>query len=305
MDEFARIATLLRPLATSPEALNLEDDAAWLQPPAGHTLIATKDALVAGVHFIGDEDPADVARKALRVNLSDLAAMGSDPYGYLLATQLPADLPTEWLARFAEGLRADQAEFSLRLFGGDSVSTSGPIALSVTMLGLLPPGISPLRRSGAKVGDVLCVSGTLGLGALGLCAIREGLAAPYMRTRYLCPEPRLALGRALRGVASAAMDISDGLVQDAGHLARASGVGIAIDAALLPLSTSGDFSDEACLRAALCGGDDYELLFTLPPDAALPQGVTKIGRVIHGVEVSLLHSPWEVAELQGWNHYET
>ncbi len=303
MDEFQRIHTLLRPLA-GPEGLGLEDDAAWLQPPTGHTLIATKDALVAGVHFLGTEDPALIARKTLRVNLSDLAAMGATPYGYLLATLLPRDLPDAWLARFAEGLAADQQTYGCKLFGGDSVSTPGPMAFSVTMLGLLEKGTQPLRRSGALPGDALCVSGILGQAALGLEDARAGRATP-LAERYHLPQPRIALGQWLVGRAHAAMDISDGLLQDAGHMANASGVTLEIDASLLPLERQ----DEAALRAALGGGDDYELLFALPEatlaaiQTAPHMPVTRIGRVLAGKsEVRLLHAPVGIDVAGGWKH---
>lgn len=310
MDEFQRIGTLFRPLA-APEALNLEDDAAWLQPPAGHTLVATKDALVAGVHFVGDEDPALIARKCLRVNLSDIAAMGARPYGYLLANQLPREVTDEWLARFAEGLQADQAEFDLKLFGGDSVSTPGPMAFSVTMLGLLPAGANPLRRNGARVNDAVCVSGTLGQAALGLRCVRERVHNQSLIARYHLPQPRVPLGILLRGVAHAAMDVSDGLLQDAGHMARASGLRIEIDARDVPCDTSGAFGTEDALRAALGGGDDYELLFTLPADAlgalrvaAEHQGIriTRIGTAVTGQGVDLFHSPISPESVTGWMH---
>jgi thiamine-monophosphate kinase len=316
MDEFDRIATIFRPLTQhAPEALELRDDAAWLQPPAGHTLIATADALVAGVHFLGTEAPALIAQKALRVNLSDLAAMGAAPYGFLLTTQLPADLPVAWLEGFAQGLRADMAEFGVKLFGGDSTRTTGPLTLSVTMLGLLPAGVAPLRRNGARVGDAVLVTGSLGAAALGLHALRGGIDAPALVARYHLPQPRLNAVYVLRGRASAALDISDGLLQDAGHIARESGVKLVIDASALPLAdTPPEYTMQQRYDAALAGGDDYELLVTTP--IAHVAEITKqlqsvgiscaqVGVVEAGQGVTCLHLPDGVVMPQatGWQHF--
>ena len=311
MDEFARIHQILKPLTTgTSEALGLQDDAAWLTPPAGHTLIAAADALVAGVHFLGTEDPALIARKALRVNLSDLAAMGSMPYGYLLTTQLPKDLPESWLSRFAEGLAEDQVAFGFRLFGGDSTSTPGPIALSVTALGLLAEGQKPLRRNNAQPGDLIAVSGVLGAGALGLKQMRHGIS-DGLSERYLLPEPRIMLGQALHDIATACMDVSDGLMQDAAHIARASRMSLEIDASTLPLPESDAFTWSEKQLAALTGGDDYELLFTLPQGkletlrSKTKTLFTVIGRVQSGEGVSLQHAPPDFNLAQtGWRHFE-
>lgn len=315
MDEFDRIARIFRPLAANaPEALELRDDAAWLQPPAGHTLVASADALVSGVHFLGTEPPARIAQKALRVNLSDLAAMGATPYGYLLTTQLPAEHSPAWLEDFAHGLRADQEHFGLKLFGGDSTRTHGALSLSVTILGLLPEGVLPLRRNGAKAGDVVCVTGVLGAAALGLRSLQHGLPASFLTERYHVPEPRVQAGELLRGLATACMDISDGLLQDAGHLARESGVRIVLDAQALPLPDAPEYYPQLRYDAALSGGDDYELLFTLPPAQvadmchalqAVNVPCSIIGQVVAGQGVVCEQLPEGISlpPASGWQHF--
>jgi thiamine-monophosphate kinase len=175
VDEFDQIERLFRPLtAGAPEALDLLDDAAVLSPPSGMDMVLTKDAMVAGVHFLPDDPPELVARKLLRVNLSDLAAMGADPYGYLLAVAWTPDSGWEVRRRFADGLRHDQVLFGLRLLGGDTVSTPGPLTLSATLIGFAPAG-QAVKRSGAAPGDTVLVSGTIGDGLLGLSAAQGGL----------------------------------------------------------------------------------------------------------------------------------
>ena len=268
LGEFEFIAQRLRPLAAGTAgALDLEDDAALLDPPAGMTLVLTKDAMVAGVHFLEDDPPAQIAQKLLRVNLSDLAAMGAAPLGYLLALARAKETPESWLADFCQGLAADQAEFGIGLLGGDTVSTPGPLTLSLTAIGQVPKG-QALRRSGAKAGDDLWVSGTLGDGALGLLVLQGQLDPPpaaraFLIERYRLPQPRLALGQALRGLAYAALDVSDGLLADLGHILETSGVGAELWADRLPLSPAARNLPGA-RDAALAGGDDYELLFTAP-----------------------------------------
>ena len=229
LGEFDLIERLLRPLTRGyPGALNLTDDAALVRVPAGRELVVAKDAMVADVHFLADDPPDLVGGKLLRVNLSDLAAMGADPLGYLLVIARSPDVTDEWLQSFASGLLADQNRFGCHLLGGDTVSTPGPLTLSLTILGTVPEG-SALLRSGAKAGDDVWVSGCLGDAALGLRVLR-GLAvtedeALALVDRYRTPRPRLALGTALRGIASAAIDVSDGLVADLGHILETSGVG--------------------------------------------------------------------------------
>jgi thiamine-monophosphate kinase len=317
LGEFDLIDRLLKPLAAGyPGALGLADDAALVRVPVGEDLVVAKDAIVAGVHFLED-DPAElVAGKLLRTNLSDLAAMGATPLGYLTALARPPGLPEDWLRRFARGLAADQARFCCHLLGGDTVSTPGPLVLSLTILGTVPEDRA-LRRSGARPGDRVWVSGTLGDAALGLRALR-GLALPEEETlqltdRYRTPQPRLELGRALLGLATAAMDVSDGLVADLGHIAAASGVAAVVEADALPLSAAGRGVPGA-REAALVGGDDYELLFTAPVDAddrlrglsgELRLPLTPIGRVEAGSGVRVLDAAGAELRLEqlGWRHF--
>jgi thiamine-monophosphate kinase len=314
LGEFGLIERLLRPLAAGfPGALGLADDAALVRVPAGRELVVAKDAIVAGVHFLEDDPPELVAGKLLRVNLSDLAAMGAEPLGYLTALARPKSLDDRWLARFAAGLAADQARFGCHLLGGDTVSTPGPLLLSLTILGTVPEGRA-LRRSGARPGDQIWVSGTLGDAALGL-RVLKGLALPDedampLVDRYRTPRPRLELGRALLGLATAAMDVSDGLVADLGHVARASTAAALVEAEALPLSETGRGVPGA-LEAALAGGDDYELLFTAGPaergaieQAARGAGtyVRWLGRVEAGAGVRLVGPGGEPVDLAGFEH---
>jgi thiamine-monophosphate kinase len=312
MQEFELIRKYFRPLA-GPGAFGLGDDAALLKPPAGCELVVTKDVVVEGVHFRAEEVAANVAKKALRVNLSDLAAKGAQPIGYLLGLMLPrAD--DAWLSGFTQGLREDQKTYGITLLGGDTVQTLGPLTISLTAIGYVTEG-NMLRRNGAQAGDVVMVSGMLGDAAIGLQVLqgkRQTADDAYFVDRYRHPQPRLALGQALRGVASACMDISDGLAQDAGHLATQSGVAIWIDQARLPVHPA--------LRAlqnwdAICaGGDDYELLFTVPAEKEkllthIAENakimLTKIGVVEKGEGVKIIDGDGNLLNLSkcGWQHF--
>ena len=303
--EFERIATFFAPLAAGfPGALGLTDDAAILRPAEGYELVVTTDTIVAGVHYVGDESPDLVAQKLLRVNLSDLAAMGARPLAYTLNIALPSTLEDDWLERFSAGLAADQRRFRIALAGGDSVSTPGPVTLTITAFGEAPVGAA-LRRSGARAGDVVYVSGTIGDGALGLKVLRghvPGLAQAHkdaLIERYRCPEPRVACGPRLVGLAHAAIDVSDGLAADLGHITETSGVAAVVEASSVPLSTAAAAAlelDSDLRDAVLGGGDDYELLFTAPPGAAaavaalaseLGLPLTAIGRIESGRGVRL------------------
>lgn len=297
------IARYFRPIATHPGALGLGDDAAFIAPPEGHDLVLKADAIVGGVHFFND-DPADaVARKALRVNLSDLAAKGAKPLGFLLSLALPENVGAQWLAKFAEGLGSDAAAFDCPLFGGDTDRTPGPVTISIAAFGAVPHG-TMVRRKGARPGDSVFVTGTIGDGVLGLRLVRDNSAAKalgingkelsYLIDRYRIPQPRLGLGDALRSHATAAMDVSDGLVGDFAKLCRASGVTAEIEAARIPLSPAARkavSADPALVQKLLTGGDDYEVLCTAPADhgtalvdAAKRVGIalTEIGRVASG-----------------------
>ena len=267
-DEFETIARLLRPLTNGhPAALDLLDDAAVLPARPGYDLVISKDAMVAGVHFL-DNEPLDiVARRLLRTNLSDLAAKAAEPFGYFLAIAWPRDCGWPERQAFAAGLAEDGKTFGLSLLGGDTVSTPGPLTVSATILGWVPAG-RMVRRGGAKPGDRLLVSGTIGDGFLGLKAARGELDDPggYLATRYRLPEPRLQLREALLAHATAAADVSDGLLADGGHIATASGCGVSVTPGSLPLSSAAQAWVAAQpnriegLLTLAAGGDDYEVV---------------------------------------------
>jgi thiamine-monophosphate kinase len=315
--EFEFIARRLRPLATARGALDLTDDAALLDPSPGQQLVLAKDAMVAGVHFLPADPPGQIAQKLVRVNLSDLAAMGAAPLGYLLALARSRQITDDWLAGFCAGLAADNSRFEIALLGGDTVSTPGPLTLSLTAIGEIPKGAA-LLRSGAKPGDDIWVSGTLGDAALGLKVLQGELdvtepAGASLIERYRLPQPRLALGQALRGLATAAIDVSDGLVADLGHILEASAVGAELRADRLPLSVAArDLPDAR--DAALAGGDDYELLFTAPRERRgkvealarrLDLPLTRIGAIRAGSNVSTLDAAGHEIEMtkRGWQHF--
>jgi thiamine-monophosphate kinase len=280
VDEFAFIKRYLRPLASgAPEALELMDDAAVIPSRPGFDLVVTKDALVGGVHFLDADPLGRVAQKGLRVNLSDLAAKAAEPYGYFLAVAWPPQIDEAGRAAFAAGLALDQGVFDLRLFGGDTVSTPGPLSFSLTLLGWVRSG-AMVRRSGARPGDRLLVSGAIGDGGLGLKAARGeplGLSAAHteaLKQRYALPTPRLELCSVLHSFARSAADVSDGLLADALHLTDAEALGLTIDLAAVPVSAAaaawlGRQSDEGEARLILaCAGDDYEIVFACAPEAA-------------------------------------
>lgn len=270
------IARFFKPLATHPGALGLSDDAAFLTPPAGFDLVLTTDAIVGGVHFFPEDAADTVAGRALRVNLSDLAAKGARPLGFLLSLALPREIGEQWLEGFAQGLRAAADLFGCPLFGGDTDRTPGPIVVSIAMFGTVPEG-TMVRRAGAKAGDRVFVTGTIGDAALGVM-MRNGkrwkLDEPqrqHLLSRYLVPQPRNALAEAVRIHASAAMDISDGLVGDFGKLCRVSGVAADVDVARVPLSEAARAviaANPDAVESVLTGGDDYEIICTVPPSKA-------------------------------------
>lgn len=311
--EFRLIARHFRPLAGT-GALDLLDDAAVLAPPPGRELVLTADAMVSGVHFLPDDPSDTVGAKLLRVSLSDLAAMGATPLGYLMTVSVPPDTPDTWLAGFAAGLKRDQERYGLALLGGDTSSTPGPIGLSLTAIGHVAPG-EALRRTGARVGDEVWVTGTIGDGALGLLALRGQVPDPdgALADRYRLPRPRLGL--ALHGIASAGMDVSDGLVQDLGHLCRAAGLGAELQAGAVPLSAAARAAGPAWLTTCLTGGDDYELLLAVAPeraDALRAEAaragieVTPIGRFVAASGVRVLDTAGAalVLERPGWSHFD-
>ena len=309
LDEFDRIKKYFRPL-TSIEcgSLNLLDDAAVLPVDDASKIVISADALVEGIHFLGEEDIDLIAQKSLRTNLSDMAAMGATPWVYTLSLSLGPLLKgtlEQWVASFVKGLKKDQDTYDIGLIGGDTVTGSGPTVISITIIGRADPrGV--ITRNGASVNDDIYVSGTIGDSAAGLKIIKEPVndlahsEQLYLKERYYLPNPRVKLGRSLVGIASAAMDISDGLVQDLGHLCSASSLGAIVNWPLLPLSKGvKQLFQKKTISTSLIvnGGDDYELLFTAPKRLrnrveaiakASDVVVTRIGHMINGSGVSLL-----------------
>ncbi len=326
LGEIAFITDYLAPLATHPAAFGLKDDAAlWTALPA-NGLVITADASVAGVHFFEDDDPGDAAYKALATNVSDLAAKAAKPLGYTLSLAL-AEAPTQdWAARFADGLSRAQREFGIALIGGDTVTARGAWWMSITAFGEASPrGLVP--RGGAKPGDCLYVSGTLGDAALAL-KLRHGKAdfeqalppgaCDFLLKRYLYPEPRLALSPALARYASAAMDISDGLALDLSRMCDASGVSAEVEVASIPLSAAASAAATASPKAIeiiLSGGDDYEILAAVPSGhsaafetASKEAGVrvTKIGAIKAGAGAPVFRKPDGTAlglAAKGFEHF--
>jgi thiamine-monophosphate kinase len=297
------IARHFKPIAQHRGAFGLDDDAAVLTSPPGCDLVLTADAIVAGVHFLADDPPDSVARKVLRVNLSDLAAKGARPLGFLLTLALPQEVEDGWLAAFARGLAADAELFACPLLGGDTVRTPGPIVLSISAFGAVAQG-KMVRRAGAAAGDRVVVTGTIGDAALGLTLRRSPAMADHwglarqqrdrLEARYLVPQPRSAIAAAIAAHASAAIDVSDGLAGDLGKLARASGVDIEIEIARVPISDAAravQAKEPALIEAILTGGDDYEIAATVPigrietlrrEASAAGVAVTEIGTVSSG-----------------------
>jgi thiamine-monophosphate kinase len=303
MNEFEIIAEIFAPLARDPGAFGLKDDAAAIPARPGFDLIVTTDQIAEGLDFFAFDPPAQIAQKALRVNLSDLAAKGAVPAFYLLTLTMPPGFTREWLSDFAAGLKADQERFGTSLLGGDT-SRGEILSIAVTAFGFVPQG-KMLKRSGARPGDAVYVTGTIGDSGGGLAIFRREKHSlsesdrDYLTGRYRLPEPPVALAEKLRGLASASVDISDGLVADLGHVASASGVRIEIDAEAVPRSPAlraywGD--DANAIVRAVTAGDDYQIAFTADPSrekdifaAAREMPVTRVGRVLVGEGAVLLH----------------
>jgi thiamine-monophosphate kinase len=322
--EFDLIDRLFAPLAHGfAGAFDLRDDVATLPARAGHELVLKTDSTIESVHFLPGDPPDTVAQKALRRALSDLAAKGAEPEVYLLAIALPENTERIWLERFVEGLSADQARFGIALAGGETNRTPGALTITVTALGWVPEG-RLVRRSGARPGDDVWVTGTIGDAAGGLCLLKnqavleDEAAREHLVRRFRVPEPRLKFGMAFAGIASAAIDVSDGLVADLGHVADVSEARIEIELDRLPLSPElrGLWGKDpgAALRAA-SAGDDYEIAFTAPVEAAdeiaavagrTLTPATRIGRVVRGsVDAVLLDSTGRGISLQreGYTHF--
>lgn len=292
-----RLIDFFRAIAKHPSALGLVDDAALLAPPPGSEIIATTDAIVSGVHFFADDPPDSIARKALRVNLSDLAAKGAVPLGALMTLALPEGTSDDWLAKFARGLGDDCSHYRCPLVGGDTVKSPGPLMISIAALGHVPAG-TMVKRSGAKPGDAIVVTGSIGDAALGLLMRREpkrlcfaGLepqARAHLAKRYLFPQPRHSLAGALRTHASAAIDVSDGLAGDLAKLAAASEVSAHVETKDVPLSAAARRvldADPKVLENILAGGDDYEILATVS-DSQLDS--LRKAAVALGIELSVI-----------------
>jgi len=300
------IARYFKPLATASGALGLSDDAAFYAPPDGHELVLTTDAVVSGMHFLPNDPARDIAKKALRVNLSDLAAKGAMPAGCLMTLALPAGIDDAWLAEFSAGLQEDCKSFSCPVFGGDTVKTDGPLSISIFAFGILPRG-TMVRRKGAKTGDHVVITGTIGDAALGLRLLREPALqtdwrlsvdqVQHLVDRYRVPQPCVALAAAVRAHATAAMDVSDGLVGDLAKLCEVSGVSAQIKAAYIPLSAAARQALEAdpkLIETIATGGDDYQILCTIPPErmtafrelaASVGIPVTGMGEIMSGENV--------------------
>lgn len=326
--EFELIARYFAPLARGfPGAYGLLDDAAVIAPPPGRELVAKTDAIVGTIHFLHDDPPDLVARKALRVNLSDLAAKGAVPRAYMLDIMLPETTTEEWIAAFARGLAQDQDEYGVHLIGGDTDSTPGPVTIAIMAFGDVAAG-QMIRRNGARAGDTVFVTGTIGDAALGLEALRgafpglDSNAAAVLIDRYRVPRPRVTLGPRLVGLASGALDISDGLAADLAHLSTASGLVAVIETARVPLSAAARATlatSPGHIATVLTGGDDYEILFTAPPTAAgkltelsrmMDVPITAIGRMQsppagQGSRIVLLDASGQPLTLdrRGWTHF--
>jgi thiamine-monophosphate kinase len=299
--EFETIRRLFAPLAHPEWGRGLLDDVAVVPSRAGHDLVLTKDAIVEGVHFLPDDPLDTVARKLLRVNLSDLAAKGAEPFGYLLACHWSPRCGWPERVTFCDGLRVDQKAFGVALLGGDTVSTPGPASFSLTMLGWIPKG-KTVGRAGARPGDLVFVTGAIGDGWLGLEAAQGRLSLDPERIaalieHYRTPMPRAEFAGVVRDMASASVDVSDGLIADLSHVAEASRVGVEIDLQSVPLSAAGQawfdgrVDEQAALEKLVTGGDDYEIAFTAASrdEAAIRREaerrrlrLTKIGRVTEG-----------------------
>jgi len=292
LSEDELIARFFAPLA-GPAGLGLADDVALIKPPAGCDLVATTDALVAGVHFFLNDPPGAIAQKALRVNLSDLAAKGARPLGFLLSLAMPPDWTNAWVEGFARGLGEDSLAYGCQLMGGDTVRTPGPLMISITALGSVDVG-RMIARTGVQPGDRIYVSGTIGDSALGL-RLRQGQGPnladarrEHLLDRYLLPRPRLALAAAMAAHAHGGMDVSDGLIGDLTKMLRVSGVTAWIDLARLPLSEAAAAAiaaDPALFEVAVTGGDDYEVLAAVPPVAA---GAFELAAAKAGVPVTFI-----------------
>ena len=323
VDEFGLISKYFEPLTNAHVgALELRDDAALVKHKLGCEIVITCDALVCGVHFRHEDKAEDIAARALRVNLSDLAAMGASPVSYLLSLALPADLTETWLEGFVGQLARDQETYGVNLIGGDTVVTPGPLTLTITALGQISEG-QALTRAGAKMGDKIFVSGSIGDAGLGLRVLRGELSAlteaqgTELTACFLRPRPRIELGEALVGTAHSATDVSDGLVADVGHLCALAGVGAQLSVSLIPLSQATRAAldvEPNLLPELLSSGDDYELVFTAPEGArdvlsrissSVGVTITEIGSIVENPGVLVFDSDGSKIQFlkDGYQHF--
>jgi thiamine-monophosphate kinase len=300
------IEKYFRPIATHPGAFGLADDAAAIAPPAGCDLVLTTDGIISGVHFFPDDPPAAVARKALRINLSDLAAKGAEPLGFLLSIALPEDFAPDWLEGFARALAEDAALYRCPLLGGDTDRSPAGVTVHIAAFGSVPHG-AMVRRAGARPGDRIMVTGTIGDAALGLVLRKDPAAAErwkldaamrqHLLDRYLVSQPRNAIAEALRRCASAAIDVSDGLAGDLAKLARASGVGADIAVESVPLSAAARralVTEPALIETILTGGDDFEIVAAVAPDRVGALRTEAASASLQVTEIGAAGAPREV-----------
>ena len=321
--EFDIIAQYFAPLAAdAPGALGLQDDAAVISLSNQEQLITTTDTMIAGVHFFDDAAPEEIASKLLAINVSDLAAMGASPMGYLLAAAFTSAIDDTWLAGFVARLGEDQHWYGMHLLGGDTVSTPGPLTLTITALGRIVKD-QVLTRSAAQPGDQVYVSGTIGDSALGLALLKHEISAiddqqrQALIDRYRRPQPRFELGQRLFGVAHAVTDVSDGLVADLNNICESSGVGAVLKTHRVPLSEAASAIVEAnasLMTTMLTGGDDYELIFTAPGESVdeidviareLNLNISHIGDITDGHSVTVFDAENQKIDLEtiGYQHF--
>ena len=318
--EFKLISEVFAPISDVVRARGLVDDAALFSTSPGYDIVATADSLVQGVHFFGNDGPADIARKALRVSLSDIAAMGGTPRHYLLTLAIPKSFDDEWLEAFAGGLSSDHEKYSVSLLGGDTVTTPGPLTITIACFGEVRVGRA-IARNGALPADDIYVSGTIGDAMLGLDMLAGRLEASselldYFSRCYRLPQPQCTLGPRLVGIANAAIDVSDGLIADLAHVCSASGLGARVSAASIPLSgfAAGYVPAKSDLFFRLItGGDDYQIIFTADADlrqcisnlsAELGTSITRIGVIEEGMGVVLADADGKTLQMEtgGYKH---
>ena len=282
MDEFDLIKKYFAPISST-ESQNLSNDGAVFKPKKNLDYVVSTDTLVEKIHFIGNESPDQIAKKALRTNLSDLAAMGAEPEFYSLSISLPKAKSKSFIENFTKGLKEDQKKYKIKLLGGDLTASSQLITITINIIGTVPSG-KCISRSNSMVNDLLYVTGVLGLSNIGLLNLmKNDKKYSIAKLKYYLPQPRLQFSSSIRNFVTSMIDISDGFIQDCRHLARLSNLEFAINLKHLPISDIDLLSYEERLNAALIGGDDYELLFTSPP--VHKEKINKIAK-FHGLQIT-------------------